>query len=218
MPSSTVEDYVKQVFLLQQELGGKVVPMGRLSVAMGITPGTTTTMVKGLADDGYVNYVPRVGVELTEQGKTLALSVLRRHRIAEAFLVQVLKMDWSEVHDDAERLEHAISDKVLDKMDAFLNRPTHDPHGDPIPAVDGNLEHLSGRSIANSEVGSEVSVTRILDQSAEFLSYVSRSGLAPGATLRIVDRDKMADSVHVEVSNGERIALSTRVAENIAVG
>lgn len=217
MPSSTVEDYVKQVFLLQQELGGEVVPMGRLSVAMKITPGTTTTMVKGLADDGFVTYTPRVGVQLTETGKNLALSVLRRHRIAEAFLVQVLGMDWSEVHDDAEQLEHAISDKVLEKMDAYLNRPTHDPHGDPIPAINGNLERQSGKSIANSDVDKEVRVTRILDQSADFLSYVSSSGLAPGATLRIIDRNKMADSVHVEVMNGERIALSTRVAENIAV-
>jgi DtxR family Mn-dependent transcriptional regulator len=174
-------------------------------------------MVKSLADDGLVVYEPRVGVRLTPKGKNLALGVLRRHRIAEAFLVQVLGMDWSEVHEDAERLEHAISDKVLDRMDALLNRPTRDPHGDPIPAIDGGLARESHRNLMTAKVGDRVKVSRILDQSSDFLSYVRRLGMAPGAMIVVADRDSQADSVHVSLPGGEEVALSMRVAAKIAV-
>jgi len=217
MATSTVEDYVKQVFLIQQELGGDVAPMGRLSEAMGITPGTTTTMVKAMADDGLVNYAPRVGVKLTVKGNNLALRVLRRHRIAELFLVQVLGMDWSEVHADAERLEHAISDKVLDRMDAMLNRPTRDPHGDPIPANDGNLQPPSYKNLSMADAGEKVSVSRIIDQSPDFLLYVSKIGMSPGARVTIIERNLMADSIQVQLGKNHKVALSMRVAQKIAV-
>jgi len=217
MATSTVEDYVKQVFLIQQELGGDVAPMGRLSDAMGITPGTTTTMVKAMADDGLVDYEPRVGVRLTTKGSNLALHVLRRHRIAELFLVQVLGMDWSEVHEDAEKLEHAISEKVLDRMDAILNRPTRDPHGDPIPASDGNLQQSTYKNLAMADAGEKVSVSRIIDQSPDFLLYVSKIGMSPGATVKIVERNLMADSIQVQLGKNNTIALSMRVAQKIAV-
>jgi DtxR family transcriptional regulator, Mn-dependent transcriptional regulator len=217
MATSTVEDYVKQVFLIQQELNGETAPMGRLSEALGITPGTTTTMVKALADDGLVNYEPRIGVTLTPTGRSLALGVLRRHRIAEAFLVQVLGMDWSEVHADAERLEHAISDNVLEKMDAYLNRPTHDPHGDPIPAVDGGIKPSTRKNLTTVPVGQEVKVIRVVDQSAEFLSYARSVKLIPGERLTVTDRNTVADSVMVQLKSGEKLALSTRVAGKIGV-
>jgi len=217
MATSTIEDYIKRVFLLQQELGVDVVPMGKLSEAMAITPGTTTTMVKAMADSKLVTYRPRVGVALTDKGRALAVGVLRRHRIAEAFLVQVLGMDWSEVHEDAERLEHAISDRLLERMDRMLNSPTHDPHGDPIPALNGNMAKSSRNNIASAEPGKPVKVSRIIDQSPEFLSYVSRVGMAPGAKLRIEGRDPMADSVVIRLANGRQLALSTRVALKIVV-
>jgi len=217
MATSTVEDYVKQIFLIQQELDGETAPMGRLSEAMEITPGTTTTMVKSLADDGLVSYEPRIGVRLTPKGESLALGVLRRHRIAEAFLVQILGMDWSEVHDDAEQLEHAISDKVLDRMDALLNRPTHDPHGDPIPPVKGSIAYQPLKSLSSAEIGLDVRVARIVDQSQEFLTFVRRSGMEPGARLTVIERDSVADSVQVQLKDGKQLALSTRVAEKIAV-
>ncbi len=216
MASSTVEDYVKQVYLIQQDLNGEVAPMGRLSDALGITPGTTTTMVKALADDGLLQYEPRVGVKLTPVGESLALRVLRRHRIAEAFLVQVLGMDWSEVHEDAERLEHAISDKVLDRMDAFLNRPTHDPHGDPIPARDGLLGAPSGTNLVEVPVGATAKILRIVDQTPEFLSYARSEGLMPGTTITMVERNEMAESVVVRLHD-KTIALGNRVAGKIHV-
>src|SRR6476620_7329433 len=107
--------------------------MGRLAAAMGVVPGTATTMVKTLADSGLVTYEPRSGTRLTAGGEKLALHVLRRHRLVEPFLVKTLGLDWSEVHEEAEELEHAISDKVLHRIDQLLGHPTTDPHGDPIP-------------------------------------------------------------------------------------
>lgn len=217
MISSTIEDYVKRVFILQQESQGETVSMGRLSAAMGITPGTATTMVKGMADDGLLEYQPRVGVKLTPRGREVAVNVLRRHRIAEAFLVEVLGMDWAEVHDDAERLEHAISPAVLERMDAFLNRPTHDPHGDPIPALDGNLKPAARNSLAGGEPGKSFVVSRILDQSQEFLTFVREVGLSPGEHVAVVSRNQVADSMVIRAGSSPDMAISLRVAAKIAV-
>src|SRR3954447_15853686 len=152
MPTSTVENYVKQLYLEQQRAPEQLVSMGKLATAMGVVPGTATTMMKALADSGLVAYEPRGGVRLTRGGEQLALHVLRRHRLVELFLVQVLGMDWSEVHPEAEELEHAISDKVLERIDAFLGHPQVDPHGDPIPSAKGKVSHRSLTSLAECEL------------------------------------------------------------------
>src|SRR5438309_3371533 len=139
MPSPTVENYLKQLYLQQQHAPQELVSMGKLAAAMGVVPGTATTMVKALADSGLVTYQSRGGVRLTRGGEQLALHVLRRHRLVELFLVKVLGLDWSEVHAEADDLEHAISDKVLEKIDQYLGRPSVDPHGDPIPSAKGKF-------------------------------------------------------------------------------
>src|SRR6476661_2815846 len=138
MPSSTVEDYLKSLYT-QQRGGGDLVAMGALATAMNVAPGTATAMVKTLADAGLVDYEPRGGVRLSAKGEKLALHVLRRHRLVELFLVEVLGLDWSEVDQEAEELEHAISDKVLEKIDDVLGHPEVDPHGDPIPNPKGKI-------------------------------------------------------------------------------
>src|SRR5678816_4836931 len=124
-----VENYLKHVLLLS-EGSDDLVSMGALAGALAVVPGTVTTMVKALADEGLVEHQPRHGVRLTDEGRRVALSVLRKHRLVETFLVNVLKMDWSKVHEEAEQLEHAISDDVLDRLDALLGHPETDPHGD----------------------------------------------------------------------------------------
>src|SRR6476659_6278971 len=180
MPSVTVENYLKQLYLSQQEDPEALVPMGRLASAMGVVPGTATTMVKALADSGLVAYEPRGGVRLTRGGEQLALHVLRRHRLVELFLVQVLGMDWSEVHEEAEELEHAISDKVLERIDALLEHPRVDPHGDPIPSAKGHIPDARLTSLASCETGRSVEIARVVDQGAPFLQFVNRCGLTPG--------------------------------------
>src|SRR5256714_8448369 len=138
MPSITVENYLKQLYLEQQN-APDLVQMGKLASAMGVVPGTATSMIKALADSGLVSYEPRFGAKLTKGGEQLALHVLRRHRLMELFLVKVLGLDWSEVHDEAEELEHAISEKVLERIDKLLGHPSVDPHGDPIPSAKGKV-------------------------------------------------------------------------------
>src|SRR5262249_29955523 len=141
LPSSTVENYLKAIHLGQSELpaGERLVPMGHVATALGVTPGTATTMVKALAESGLAEYEPYSGVRLSSAGERLAGLVLRRHRLVELFLVQVMGMSWDEVHEEAEQLEHVVSERLIERIDRMLGRPTHDPHGDPIPTADGAL-------------------------------------------------------------------------------
>ena len=133
--SSTVENYLKAIFHAQLRLPRKsdLVPMGQVAAALGVVPGTATTMVKALSDSGLVKYEPYAGVRLTQSGDKLAATVVRRHRLIEMFLVKVMGMSWSEVHDEAERLEHATSDRVIARIDEMLGHPAVDPHADPVP-------------------------------------------------------------------------------------
>src|ERR1700733_12305971 len=195
MPSSTVEDYLKQIYLLQQELADGLVPMGKLAAVMGVVPGTATSMIKTLADSGLVSYEPRTGVRLSGGGEQLALHVLRRHRLVELFLVKVLGLDWSEVHPEAEELEHAISDKVLDKIDIYLGHPSVDPHGDPIPTAKGKVAGPRLLSLIDCELKRPMKIARVLDQDPAFLQMLSKRGLTPGTHVAVESREPLADSV-----------------------
>jgi DtxR family Mn-dependent transcriptional regulator len=143
LPSSTVENYLKAIFLgtaaPREGEAQSLLPMGQLSSALGVAPGTATAMVKTLSESGLVRYEPYAGVALTPAGERLAALVVRRHRLLELFLVQVLGFGWDEVHDEAEHLEHAVSDRLIDRIDEMLGRPEVDPHGDPIPDAAGAL-------------------------------------------------------------------------------
>src|SRR5437868_8740633 len=137
LPSSTVENYLKAIYQGQAALvgPGRLVPMGQVAATVGVTPGTATTMVKALAESGLAEYEPYTGVRLTPGGEKLAVLVLRRHRLVELFLVQVMGMSWAEVHDEAEQLEHVVSERLIERIDEMLGHPTHDPHGHPIPTA-----------------------------------------------------------------------------------
>jgi DtxR family Mn-dependent transcriptional regulator len=205
MPSSTVEDYIKQIYLLEERTPQLEIPMGRVAGALGVVPGTATTMVKALADAGLVDYAPRIGVQLTGPGRKLALHVLRRHRLIEQFLVEVLGLDWSEVHEEAEQLEHVISDLLLERIDQYLGHPTEDPHGDPIPSAEGKLTAGSSHSLADCALDTELVVERIRDQDASFLNYIASAGLNPGVKLKVTSRSRSAESVEVDLGAGEHI-------------
>src|SRR3954447_6930380 len=218
MPSSTVEDYLKQIYLEQQAAdAGQLVPMGKLATLMNVVPGTATSMVKALADSGLVTYEPREGVRLTGGGERLALRVLRRHRLVELFLVKVLGLDWSEVHVEAEELEHAISDKVLERIDALLERPSVDPHGDPIPTAKGKLAESRHGSLLTCETGARMRVARVLDQNPAFLQFINRCGLTPGTIVTIESRDPLAAAVSVKPENRAPVTLGTDAAAKILV-
>lgn len=215
--SSTVENYLKQLYLLQQKQGDELVPTGHLARSLNVTPGTATIMVKSLADGGLVDYESRAGVRLSVDGRRVALSVLRRHRLVELFLVNVLGLDWSEVHDEAEVLEHAVSEKVLDRIDEMLGFPVFDPHGDPIPDAAGQIKRRDVQSLDECQPGDQVQVARIENQDADFLRFIDEKQLAPGAKLTISERDTLADSITLQRPEGDTIVIGMTAARKISV-
>jgi DtxR family Mn-dependent transcriptional regulator len=217
MPTSTVEDYLKCILLEQQQAPEALVSMRQISTALQLAPGTVTAMMKTLADSGLVAYEPYSGVRLTASGNQLALHVLRRHRLIELFLVKVMGMDWTEVHAEAERLEHAVSDRLIERMDEMLGSPSVDPHGDPIPDVHGVMEVPDLPSLLTCPLEAPLKVARVGDQSREFLLLVERRGLKPGSSLRVLARDEAADSVELRLESGGTLALGFRAASKIHV-
>jgi DtxR family Mn-dependent transcriptional regulator len=202
MPTSTVENYLKAV-LVRSSDGNGIVAMGSLAEALDVTPGTITTMVKSMASHGLLEHIPREGVRLTPEGRAHALGVVRKHRLVETFLVQVLKMDWKEVHEEAEALEHAISERVLLRIDALLGHPAADPHGDPIPTRKSPLLDRGGSTtLATCEALKPLRVERILDQTTPFLEFIQKTGLKPGARVRVRERDSAGGIVRCELKAG----------------
>ena len=197
LPSSTVENYLKALYQAETSRGNKaLVPMGQLATAVGVAPGTATTMVKALADSGLV---------------------LRRHRLVEQFLVEVVGMSWAEVHEDAEQLEHVVSDRLIERMDAMLGHPAVDPHGDPIPTPDGNIAAPDYHSLLTCPLHVEVTVTRVTDQDASFLTFLEKQDLKPGQSLEVEARDSAADSVQLRTGTGDQVTIGTRAASKVLI-
>lgn len=218
MPSSTVEDYIKNIYMVAEKSGQTEVPMGRVAEALAVVPGTATTMVKALSEAGLVLYAPRIGVSLTPQGRALALHVLRRHRLIEQFLVEVLDFDWSEVHEEAERMEHVVSDLLLERIDRYLGHPTEDPHGDPIPSASGELETGDFQTLAECELQRKAVVARISDQDTDFLQYIAQAGLNPGVEVEVAQRSVSAESVELRVGTAQAtITLGLGAAAKVLV-
>ncbi len=218
MPTSTVEDYLKCIFLEQENAPGSLVPTGQVAAALNVAPGTATSMVKTLAESGLLVYEPYAGVRLTPAGQRLATHVLRRHRLIELFLVRFMSMNWSEVHEEAEVLEHAVSEHLVERMDEMLGRPATDPHGDPIPSASGDLRGGTGLpDLLACPVGASVRVARVTDQRTDFLRLLERHGLMPGQRLVVASRDELAETVEVQPVEGSPIQLGFRAASRIFV-
>lgn len=218
MASITVENYLKHILLLSEGASdGGLVSMGALAEALAVVPGTVTTMVKMLAAEGLTVHRAREGVRLTPAGRRLALNVLRKHRLVETFLVQVLKMDWTEVHAEADLLEHAISDRVLDRLDALLGHPASDPHGDPIPNRSGELDTQVYATLATCPVAAPLRVRRVTDQSGDFLQFVLQHGLTPDTALEVIERNLPAGIVRLRRPGHREITLSLAAAGKISV-
>ncbi len=217
MATSTVENYVKQLYVEQTRTPGQLIQLGKLAAALDVVPGTVTTMIRTLADAGLVNYEPRNGCSLTSAGEKLALHVLRRHRLVELFLVKVIGYDWSEVHEEAEELEHVVSEKLLERIDILLGRPSADPHGDPIPNAEGELPHRPTRPLAQCSSGSQIQVERVNNQDPQFLRMVDELGLTPGTRHVLTRNDPVAGTLHLESQSGQSRVVGTKAAEAILV-
>ena len=217
--SSTVENYLKAIYQGQSALAAteRLVPMGHVAAALGVAPGTATTMVKALSEAGLAEYEPYSGVRLTAAGEKLAGLVLRRHRLVELFLVQVMGMSWAEVHEEAEQLEHVVSERLIERIDEMLGRPTHDPHGDPIPNPDGAIARTDLDSLLTCPVGAPLRVIRISDQNPAFLRFIESTGLKPGQPIEVESRDMAADSVRLRSPNRASITIGARAASKLLV-
>jgi DtxR family Mn-dependent transcriptional regulator len=217
LPSQTVENYLKTIYLAQTADTDALVPMGQLATSLGVVPGTATTMVKTLAESGLVYYEPYMGVRLTEAGEKLASLVLRRHRLIELFLVKILDMSWTEVHDEAERLEHAVSEQLIERIDDMLGHPSVDPHGDPIPTAEGTIARPNHIDLASAPIGAPLTVERVVNQDSEFLRFIEERQLMPGSEITIRNRDLAADSLEVRSATGTSTAVGLRAASKVLV-
>jgi DtxR family Mn-dependent transcriptional regulator len=181
-----------------------------------VLPGTVTSMLKTLDESNLATYTPYEGVRLTAAGRALALRVLRRHRLIEQFLSQTLNLSWDEVHEEAEHMEHAVSDALVDRIDAYLGHPTTDPHGDPIPQADGTIAAAADRSLSECAPGERFRVARVIDQSPEFLRYLSQSGIEIGAQGMRVATEESGDCITIRLS-GETRTLTPEAAGKLMV-
>lgn len=216
MPSLTVENYVKTIYLLCSGQQGRPAATGQLAAALEVSPGTVTSMLKTLGESGLATYTPYEGVSLTESGSKLALRILRRHRLIELFLSVTLGMAWDEVHEEAEHMEHAVSDRLVDRIDEYLQYPAFDPHGDPIPRVDGTIRQIPTQPLSETRVGSRFRLCRVTDQSPEFLQYLTKLGLTLGTQGELTEQSKPAGTITL-CFNSQHITLSYQAAEKLLV-
>ena len=217
MATETVENYIKALYALCRESPSGEAGVVRLAQELGVTKGTATSMIKRLSLARLVKAEPYSGIVLTAKGNKIALDVLRRHRVIETFLVRTLKLDWADVHEEAERLEHALSARILDRLDEFLGRPLTDPHGDPIPDAAGNVSETRSKPLAKCRARDRVCIVRIMDQNRAFLKFVAESDLKPGASLLVQSVSAQANSVTVRAGRGKPITLSQLAAAKILV-
>ena len=218
MPSSTVENYLKAIWSLQGPVDdSELVLIGQVAEKLSVTPGTATTMMNQLEKKGLVEYRPRRGVRLKEEGRKAAMQVLRRHRLIETFLVEVMKLDWAEVHEDAEVLEHVVSDRLLRRMDEMLHHPTHDPHGAPIPSSDGELRQDGTAVLADCQPGRYL-LKRVREDQPAFLQWLAELQLLPGTEFVLSAINSMAGTLSLQLGGqDDPVQISTPASRSLLV-
>jgi DtxR family Mn-dependent transcriptional regulator len=214
MHTQAVEDYLKAIYSLELELGK--VTTTTLAEWLGVMPGSVTGMLKKLAGMGVVTYEPYRGVALTEEGRRVALEVIRHHRLVELYLTQVLGVPWDQVHDEAEKWEHVISEDIEERIDQFLGHPTADPHGAPIPARDGTVKPAPRVPLATLAPGQSATVVEVSDRDPSLLRYAASLGLFPGVALRVVAAPPFDGPLTICVGDAE-LALGRGAAGQILV-
>ena len=194
----SVEDYLKAIYRLSPH--GRTASTSEIAQRLELSPASVSGMVKRLSEQGLLEHVPYKGVQLTADGRRAALRMLRRHRLIEAYLVAFLGYTWDTVHDEAERLEHAVSDTLVERMAAVLGNPTVDPHGDPIPTPDGDIDEPAGMPLSDVPAGSSAVIRQVEEGQPERLRYIASLGLRPGVRVSVVDRQPFQGPVTIEVA------------------
>jgi DtxR family Mn-dependent transcriptional regulator len=198
--SHAIEDYAKAIYVLETR-GDEPVSTNALAERLGVTPGSVSAMIKKLDEADLVSHTPYRGVRLTAAGRRTALEVIRHHRLLELFLAEVLEMPWDRVHEEAEVLEHVLSSELEEIIAAKLGNPTHDPHGDPIPTPDFEIEERETRSLADLEPGDSGVFVRVSDSDSAMLRYLGERGVTPGAELEVVERQPFGGPLFVRVGD-----------------
>jgi DtxR family Mn-dependent transcriptional regulator len=213
--SEAIEDYAKAIYALSRRLGGPV-GTSELAARLGVAPASATAMLKRLDGLGLVSYEPYHGVSLTVAGDRLALEVIRHHRLLESYLSEALGMPWDQVHEEAEKLEHYISEDLERLIAEKLGEPSHDPHGDPIPGPDLRAPREEGMPLAEAGEGDEVTFTRVSDSDPAMLRYLSERGILPGVRLKVTGRQPFGGPLLVEVG-GKEHALGDELVRRMRV-
>ena len=213
MITLTEENYIKAIYHLSSN-GEKTVNTNAIASAMQTKASSVTDMIKKLSEKNYADYKKYQGVTLTDGGKRVAVNIIRKHRLWEVFLVEKLNFSWDEVHEVAEHLEHIKSDKLIDELDAFLEFPTYDPHGDPIPDKEGNFKHIEKIVLAKAEVGSTYKCVGVDDTSSKFLKYLDSNHIALGTIITVKHKEPFDNSIKIALENSE-IVVSQSVAKNL---
>jgi DtxR family transcriptional regulator, Mn-dependent transcriptional regulator len=208
--TTSVEDYLKAIYRLSPE--GRTASTSEIAHLLELSAPSVSAMVKRLSELGLLEHVPYKGVQLTEAGRRAALRMVRRHRLIEAYLVQFLAYSWDTVHVEAERLEHAVSDTLVERMAAALGHPAVDPHGDPIPEADGSIHELASTPLAEIAIGETVEIRRVDEREPERLRYLAALGLVPGVRVTVRDRQPFSGPVTVEAT-GERHIIGAELAQ-----
>jgi DtxR family Mn-dependent transcriptional regulator len=199
----SVEDYLKAIYQLSPE--GRPASTSEIAHLLALSPPSVTGMVKRLSEHGLLEHVPYRGVQLTDEGRRAALRMVRRHRLIEAYLVEFLGYSWDTVHEEAERLEHAVSDIMVERMANALGNPEVDPHGDPIPSADGFVQELSCTPLTDIPVGQTVEIHRVHESQPERLRYIASLGLKPGVQVTVLDRQPFDDLVTIDVGGQQHV-------------
>ncbi len=213
--TEAVEDYAKAIYALQRQ-SGEAVSNSALATRLGVSPGTATAMVKKLAELGLAEHTLYHGVSLTASGERIALEVIRHHRLIESFLADALGMPWDKVHDEAEVLEHYISEDLEERMASVLGDPSHDPHGDPIPDRSLTLVEESTMALGDLDTGESATFTRVSDSDPEMLRYLDQRGIRPGVAVTVREREPFGGALMVSV-DGTAHAIGPQLADRMLV-
>lgn len=216
MLSFTEENYLKAIYRLSDG-GLKAVLTNEIAESMSTKAASVTDMIKKLSNKNLISYERYYGAKITRQGKSQALSVIRKHRLWETFLVEKLNFSWDEVHDVAEQLEHIQSPLLIEKLDEFLGYPTADPHGHPIPDKDGKVQELRLIPLSESVVNKKAVVRSVKDGSPAFLQYLSKIGIYIGAKVSILDKIEFDGSLELLIDNKNKVFISREAAENLLI-
>ncbi len=211
---TSLEDYLKNIYSLQTT-DGKVTNM-ILAEKMNISPAAVSDMISKISKSGYIKNTPYKGFELTKKGEVIAINLVRKHRIWEVFLVKDLAYPWEKVHSEAENLEHASSDELISRLEAFLGNPKFDPHGHPIPDKNGKIPVSNLTCLSELKVGDKAVIRQVSDESSEVLQYLSKAGLKLNDKIEIIEKISFDNSIQIKLKS-KNIFLSEKLSKNIFI-